>query len=193
MGTNSLGGDLLFIFMTILVMIIIIFILYMINTNIQFITLGERVVNGKAQIAAQVESRWDAVTNLIQATKKYAAYEAETLDTIVHQRTQISQTSSIDTIEQDDANLNNVMGRLLAIAESYPELKASSVYETTMKSINKYEDNVRHARMIYNDVVTKFNRLVKMFPSNIVASLFKFTEREYFEATETKHAMPEWE
>lgn len=193
MITNLLGGDVLFIFISIFVIFIIILILYMITTYNQFITLGERVVNAKAQIAAQVESRWDAVTNLIQATKKYAAYEAETLDKIVHQRTQISQASSIDTMEQDEASLNNVLGRLLAIAESYPELKASSVYETTMQSINKYEDNVRHARMIYNDVVTKFNRLVKMFPSNILASLFKFSEREYFEVTETKHAMPEWE
>lgn len=193
MITNSLGGDFLFIFISMLGFIIIILILYMISTYNRFITLGERVVNAKAQIAAQVESRWDAVTNLIQATKKYATYEAETLDKIVHQRTQISKASSVETMEKDEASLNNVLGRLLAIAESYPDLKASSVYETTMQSINKYEDNVRYARMIYNDVVTKFNRLVKMFPSNIVATLFKFSERAYFEATETKNVMPDWE
>lgn len=183
----------MFIFISIFIIIFIILIMYIITTYNQFISLGERVVNGKAQIAAQLESRWDAVTNLIAATKKYATYEAETLDHIVSQRVQISQSSSIEAIEQDDLNLNNVMGRLLAVAENYPELKASNVYETTMESINKYEDNVRHSRMIYNDVVTKFNRLVKMFPSNLVASLFRYTEKEYFEATETKHAMPNWE
>src|SRR5699024_9686482 len=122
-----------------------------------------------------------------------ATYEAETLDQIVSKRGQISQSSSIESMERDNLNLNNVMGRLFAVAEAYPELKASDVYETTMGSINKYEDNVRHARMIYNDVVTKFNRLVKMFPSNIVASVFQFTEKEYFEATETKQQMPSWD
>lgn len=179
--------------LSVLVIIFLILIFYMINTYNQFVSIGERVVNGKAQIATQIESRWDAVTNLIQATKEYATYEAETLDQIVNQRVQISQSSSIESMEQDDLNLNNVMGRLLAVAEAYPELKASDVYETTMESINKYEDNVRYARMIYNDVVTQFNRLVKMFPSNIVASVFKFTEKQYFEATETKHQMPSWE
>ncbi|MBO1003193.1 LemA family protein [Pseudogracilibacillus auburnensis] len=183
----------MFIFISIFMIIFIILIMYIIITYNQFISLGERVVNGKAQIAAQLESRWDAVTNLIAATKKYTNYEAETLDHIVSQRVQISQSSSIEAIEQDDMNLNHVMGRLLAVAENYPELKASTVYETTMESINKYEDNVRHSRMIYNDVVTKFNRLVKMFPSNLVASLFHYTEKEYFEATETKYGMPNWE
>src|SRR5699024_764206 len=82
--------------------------------------------------------------------------------------------------------------KLIAISENYPDLKASDVYKSTMKSINKFESNVRGSRMIYNDVLTKFNRLVKIFPSNIIASMFHFTEKEYFQVTETKQNLLEW-
>lgn len=167
--------------------------IYIITTYNKFISVGERVVNGKAQIAAQIESRWDAVTNLIEATKKYARYEAETLDKIVTKRVSVSQASSIEDLEQGDAQLNDLVGRILAISEAYPDLKANEVYKTTMESINDYENKVRHARMIYNDVVTRYNRLVKMFPSNLVANIFQFQAKEYFETREQKDAMPSWE
>jgi len=180
--------------LTILAIIfIIVFIFWLIKTYNTFITLAERVLNGKAQIATQIESRWDAVKSLIHATKKYAQYEVETLETVTEKRVNVGKDSSINELEQDESALNNVVGRLIAISENYPDLKASEVYKTTMDSIQKHEDNVRAARMIYNDVVTKFNRQLKMFPSNIVAKLFNFTEKEYFEGTETKQEMPSWE
>lgn len=168
-------------------------IIWIIITYNNFITLGERVTNGKAQIATQIESRWDAVKSLIQATKQYAQHEAKTLESVTEKRVSVGKNSSIEEIEKDDAQLNQTIGRLLAISESYPDLKASDVYQRSMASIEKFEDNVRGARMIYNDVVTKFNRLVKMFPSNMVAKMFHFTEREYFQGTESKQEMPSWD
>lgn len=158
-----------------------------------FIRLGERVTNGKAQIATQIESRWDAVSSLINATKQYSQYEIETLESIVEKRVNISANSSIEELEKGDTQLNNIVGRLIAISEDYPDLKASDVYQNTMNSINEYENNVRHSRMIYNDVVTRFNRFVKMFPSNLIASIFKFELRKYFQATESKEETPSWD
>src|SRR5699024_3140897 len=180
--------------LTILAIIfIIVFIFWLIKTYNTFITLAERVLNGKAQIATQIESRWDAVKSLIHATKKYAQYEVETLETVTEKRVNVGKDSSINELEQDESALNNVVGRLIAISENYPDLKASEVYQTTMDSIQQHEEYARGARMIYNDVFTKFNRQLKMFPSNIVAKLFNFTEKEYFQGTETKQEMPSWE
>lgn len=159
----------------------------------RFVTLAERVANGQAQIAAQIESRWDAVQNLISATKQYSKHESEVLESITEKRVGLDQNSSMKDIEENDTQLNNVVGRLIAISESYPDLKASEVYKTTMESVNEYENNVRHSRMIYNDVVTRFNRQVKQFPTNFIAKIFKFTEKEYFERTEAKAEMPSWE
>jgi len=158
-----------------------------------FVTLRERVYNGKAQIAAQIESRWDAVTNLISATKQYEAHEAGVLENITAQRSSIGRDSSMMDIEENDAQLNNIVGRLIAISEAYPELKASEVYKSTMESVNKFEDNVRHSRMIYNDVVTQFNRKLRQFPTNFIGSIFKFEAQPYFEQTEQKEEMPTWD
>src|SRR5699024_2944595 len=166
---------------------------YGILTYNSFVTLRERVFNGKAQIAAQIESRWDAITNLISATKQYEAHEAGVLENITAQRSSLGRDSSMDEIEENDAQLNNVVGRLIAISEAYPELKASEVYKSTMESVNKFEDNVRHSRMIYNDVVTQFNRKLRQFPTNIIAGIFKFEAQPYFEQTEQKGEMPTWD
>lgn len=181
------------LFLIIGIILFVILILWIIVTYNNFITLGERVTNGKAQIATQIESRWDAVESLIHATKNYSQHEAKTLEDVTAQRISVSENSSIDEMEKGEAQLNSVLGRLMAISENYPDLKASEVYKSTMKSINKFEEHVRNARMIYNDVVTKFNRQIKVFPSNIIAKLFNFTEREYFQGSDSKQEMPTWD
>lgn len=181
------------VFSIIAIILIIAIVIWVIATYNNFITLGERVTNGKAQIATQIESRWDAVESLISATKSYSQHEAKTLEDVTAKRINVGQNSSIDEIEKGEAQLNSVLGRLIAISENYPDLKASEVYQSTMQSINKFEEHVRSARMIYNDVVTRFNRQIKIFPSNIVAKLFNFTAREYFQGTDAKQEMPKWD
>lgn len=106
-----------------LVMIIIVGWVIMIYNR--FITLRERVANSRAQIATQIESRWDAVKNLISATKEYAKHENDVLAEITNKRASLSQNSSVKDIEENDSKLNQVVGRLLAISESYPDLKES--------------------------------------------------------------------
>lgn len=157
------------------------------------VTLRERVDNAKAQIATQIESRWDAIKSLIEATKQYSNHEAEVLESVTEKRASIGRSSSVSEMENAEREFNNVLGRLIAVSENYPDLKASGVYQSTMTSINKFEENVRNARMIYNDVVTRYNRKTKVFPSSIVAGMFNFEQREYFEGTETKQEMPSWE
>lgn len=173
--------------------IAVVLIAWIISTYNSLVTTNERVDNAKAQISTQIESRWDAVKTLIDATKQYSKHEAEVLEGVTEKRSLIGRNASIKDIENSQAELNGVIGRLIAVSESYPDLKASAVYENTMTSINKFEDYVRNARMIYNDTVTKYNRQIKMFPSSIIAGMFNFVERDYFEGTENKQDMPSWE
>ena len=177
----------------ILIVILVVVGFWVMNTYNSLITLRERVDNAKAQIATQIESRWDALKSLIEATKQYSKHEAEVLEGITEKRASIGKNSSISQMENAEQEFNGVLGRLIAVSESYPDLKASSVYQTTMASVNKYEDNVRNSRMIYNDVVTRFNRAIKMFPGSIIAGIFKFEGRDYFQGTDTKQDMPSWE
>lgn len=176
-----------------LVVLVAIVIFWAISIYNSLVTLRERVDNAKAQIATQIESRWDAIKSLIEATKKYSAHEAEVLESVTASRASIGRGSSIKDMEKDQSQLESVVGRLIAVSEAYPDLKASNVYQDTMASINKYEDNVRSSRMIYNDVVTRYNRMLQVFPSSIIAGMFNFSSREYFEGTETKQDMPSWE
>jgi|SRR5699024_4581773 len=176
-----------------LIAIIVILVLWGVSVYNSLVTLLERVNNAKAQIATQIESRWDALKSLIDATKKYSEHEATVLENVTEERASIGRGSSVSDIENDEAQFNNVLGRLIAVSEAYPDLKASQVYQNTMDNIDKYENNVRNSRMIYNDTVTRYNRKIRVFPSNIIAGIFNFREREYFEATESKQDMPGWD
>jgi LemA protein len=163
----------------------------MTNYN-SLVKLREMVKNSMANIAAQVESRWDAVSSLIEATKKYSEHEASLLRDITEKRTNIDRDASARDVERDDDAFSKALTRINAVAEAYPDLKASEVYKSTMNSINSYEENVRMSRMIYNDTVTKLNTKIQSFPSNIVASMFGFKQEEYFKNSSGKTDMPSW-
>lgn len=182
------GWKMLYIILGI-VAIIIICVIDMYNNLVR---LRENILNSKGQIAAQVQSRWDALTNLIKGTEIYQDYEKDALMDIVNSRNSVMKNSSIEEIEKDDKIFNSAMGRLLAVVENYPELKASNLFEKTMDSINDYENKVRHSRMIYNDTVTRYNRSIMVFPNSLIASSMGFKKEEYFENEAEKNEMPSW-
>lgn len=172
-----------------IVAVIIICVIAMYNNLVR---LRENILNSKGQIAAQVQSRWDALTSLIKGTEIYQDYEKDALMDIVNSRNSVMKNSSIEEIEKDDKIFKSAMGRLLAVVENYPELKASNLFEKTMDSINDYENKVRHSRMIYNDTVTRYNRSIMVFPNSLIASSMGFKKEEYFENEAEKNEMPSW-
>lgn len=174
----------------IILIILALVIIFAINTYNSLIKKDEMVANSMAQIAAQVESRWDALRNLMDATKHYSSFELEAFEKITQNRSSINKKSSPSEVEKDDQKFASAMGNFTAVAENYPDLKSSSLYKETMQAINKYEDNVRHARMIYNDTVTKFNRSIKSFPQNLFASVLGFSEKDYFQNDQAKKDAP---
>ena len=176
----------------IILIIVVLVVIWGIGQYNNLVRAREMVQNARGQIAAQMESRWDAVRTLIDGAKDYGAYEAETLSNVIAQRTGLTDNPDVADLEDDANKFQGLFNRLLGIVESYPDLKASGLYENAMNAVQKYEENVRHARMIYNDTVTKINRMVQVFPTNIVASLFGFEKEEYFQATEEKTQAPTW-
>src|SRR5699024_1355369 len=172
---KNIGG--LYMFLIFALLLIVVLIIWVISIYNQFIKAGERVLNAKAQIATQIESRWDGITTLLKATKNYEKHEVETLEKVTEKRIGESKESSVKQIEDEENQYHSEYERLKDNSKNYPELKAREVYRTTMTRIDKYENKVRHARMIYNDVVMKFNRLVRLFPSNFVAKMFHFEEK----------------
>lgn len=180
------------IFIIVIIVIIVALVGWGIGLYNKMIGQKEMVSNAMAQISAQVESRWDALTNLISATTKYQTHESETLTNIVQARAGVDRNSSVQDVEKDDAAFAQAMRTIDVVVEQYPDLKAAGVYQTTMASVNTYENNVRQARMVFNDTVTKFNRLIKTFPNSLVAGMTGFKEEDYFESSEEKQEMPQW-
>ena len=162
----------------IIVAVVAICLLYFVSTQRSLVNADELCKNALSQIEVQLNSRWDAVLALAKTAAQYAKHESETLVEVIQQR-RGEQVNSAEAVNEQTSALNQVMGRLIAIGEAYPDLKAASLYQEAMGGMKQYEENVRMSRMVYNDTATKMNRMVRQWPSSIVASLLHFEQREY--------------
>ncbi len=177
--------------MTIWVIVIaVVVVLWFISTQRRLVTLDENINNALSQIDVQLSSRWDALTALLDLTKGYAEHEYKTLSDVIKMRAPIGAKSTAADVNAQENMLTEAMGKIMAVAESYPELKANENYIKTMDSVNTYEETVRKARLVYNDCVTKLNRAVRMFPTSIVAAILNIASRDYLEGNEKKSDMP---
>ena len=172
---------------TIIVILAIICLGYFIATQRSLVNLDEMCKNALSQIEVQLNSRWDAILALAKTAAQYAKHESETLIEVI-QRRRGEKMDDPATVNAQMGELSQVMGRLIAIGEAYPDLKAASVYQEVMSGVNKYEENVRLSRMVYNDTATKMNRMVRQWPSSIVAGFLHFTKRAYLELDDAKKA-----
>ncbi|MBQ7180244.1 MAG: LemA family protein [Bacteroidaceae bacterium] len=167
----------------ILIIVAVIVIAYFVSTQRSLVNLDELCKNALSQIEVQLNSRWDAVLALAKMAAQYSKHESETLIKVIQQRRGEDINSPADVNEQQSA-LQQVMGRLIAIGEAYPELKAADLFKETQQGVKQYEENVRMSRMIYNDTATKMNRMVRQWPSSIVASMLHFEQKEYLKVDE---------
>ena len=178
--------------MTAIILIIVAFIVisYFISTQRSLVNLDELCKNALSQIEVQLNSRWDAVLALAKTAAQYAKHESETLIEVIQQR-RGEQVNTPEAVNEQTSALGQVMGRLIAIGEAYPELKAAGLYQEAMEGMKQYEENVRMSRMVYNDTATKMNRMVRQWPSSIVASVLHFVEKEYLKVdNEEKKSYP---
>lgn len=173
-----------------LIAVLAIIVFWLISAQRKLVAMDENINNAMSQIGVQLSSRWDALTALLDLTKGYAEHEYKTLSETIKMRSSITAKSSAADVNKQENVLTEAMGRIMAVAESYPELKANENYIKTMDNVNEYEKMVRQSRLIYNDSVTKLNRAIRMFPTSFAASLLHITSREYLEASEQKADMP---
>ncbi|MBQ9370218.1 MAG: LemA family protein [Clostridia bacterium] len=141
----------------------------------------EKVKNGWAQIDVQLRRRFDLIPNLVETVKGYATHEKEVLENVTMWRSRVAGAQT--PAESMDANngLSGALGRLLVTMEAYPELKANENFLKLQAELTEIENKIAFARQFYNDTVQKYNLLVKSFPTNIIASMFHFTEEKFFE------------
>ncbi len=175
----------------IIVALIIILILWLISTQRKLVALDENISNALSQIGVQLSARFDALTSLLELTQGYAEHESETLrETIAARRSVITPASTAAEVAAQENLITEALGKINMVAEQYPDLKANQNYMQTMSAVEKYEDSLRAARLIYNDSVTKLNRTVRMFPTSLVAGMLGFKMRDYLETEQEKNNRP---
>ncbi|HEY4716723.1 MAG TPA: LemA family protein [bacterium] len=160
--------------------------LWVIITYNGLISLKNQVLNGWKQIDVQLKRRHDLIPNLVNSVKGEMKFEKETLEKVIQARSQaLGATGVADTAKKEDV-LSNAIGKLLAVVENYPNLKASDNVKQLIEELTSTENKIGFARQFYNDIATKFNIKQQVFPSNIIASFFNFKNAELFEITVAK-------
>ncbi len=155
----------------------------------RLVALRNQVKNAWRQIEVQLKRRHDLIPNLVEAVKDYMGYEQETLRQVIEARSRAVKAKG-DQVMAEEQALSGALGRLFALMENYPELKANENVRGLMEELTSTENRIAFARQFYNDSVMALNNAVQSFPSNIIASLFRFQEARYFEVPETAFEAP---
>ncbi len=143
-----------------------------------------RVENSWSGIDVQLRRRYDLIPNLIETVKGYATHERELFDRVTQARTQAIQAGNVADQAQAETEITRSLGRLLAVAEAYPQLRANENFLALQEELTATESKIAFSRQFYNDQVMRFNTLIEQFPSLLVARLARFTPREFFETEE---------
>lgn len=157
----------------------------------RMVSARNQVDNGWAQIDVQLKRRHDLIPNLVQVVKDAMGYEQETLKAVIEARNAAQTAKGPAAISQAENALTVATGRLLALAEAYPDLKANTNIMQLQEELTATENKISFARQFYNDSVMAFNNALQIFPNNLIARQFAFTPREHFAVPETEKAVPQ--
>ena len=174
------------VFFGIIVALAVIIIGYFISTQRSLVSLDEMCKNALSQIEVQLNSRFDAVIALAKTAAQYAKHESETIIQTIEARGGHTSAATPAGINAQSDLLGQMMSRLNVVVEQYPELKASELYQNAQAGQTEYEENVRMSRMVYNDTATKMNRMVRQWPSSIVAQMLHFDVKDYLKVDNEK-------
>ena len=142
-------------------------------------------------IDVQLKKRYDLIPALVNTVKGYASHEKETLENVIKWRNMGVSANTVKDQENAEIGLSTVLGRLIALSENYPDLKANANFQELQKQLSEIENAIQLSRRYYNGVVRDFNITIESFPSNLVASSFAFSKRDYFELDKAQREAPE--
>ena len=164
-----------------LIAIIVVIVLLLIVLYNGMAGLRVRADGAWSDIDVQLKRRHDLIPNLVETVKGYAAHEKGTFENIARYRSAAMSATTVDEKAQAEGQLTQALRGLLAVAENYPELKASEQFTSLQSSLNQTEDAIQNSRRYYNAVVRDLNTKIATFPSNMIAGMFGFQPRQFFQ------------
>jgi LemA protein len=159
-------------------------VFYFIGIYNGFASLKVKIKEAWSQIDVQLKRRADLIPNLVETVKGYASHEKEVFENVTKARSALMSATTPKEAGEADVALTGALGRLFAIAEAYPELKAQEGFVNLQKELSDTEDKVAYSRQFFNSVVLQYNEKLAVFPSNLIGGMFGFTTEEFFEASE---------
>jgi len=165
----------------VLLLLLAVFVVVLYN---RLVRLRNRVENAWAQIEVQLRRRYDLIPNLVETVKGYASHERATFEEVTKARTAAQQARTVPEQAEAENFLTAAIGRLFAVAEDYPELRATENFQQLQAQLEDTEQKIAVSRQVYNDSVLTYDTALETVPTNIVGGLFNFEEKPYFEIEE---------
>jgi LemA protein len=156
-------------------------VLFVIGIYNSLVRTRNQVDNAWSQIDVQLKRRHDLIPNLVETAKGYMKHERETFEAITQARSQAVAAKSVPEAAQAEGRLADAISRFMLVVENYPELKANQNFLALQEELTSTENKIAFARQNYNDQVLSYNNQTQMFPSSVVAGMFGFTKRDFFE------------
>jgi LemA protein len=173
----------------ILGLIVLVAIIFIVIRN-SMIASRNRVDEAWSGIDVQLKRRHDLIPNLVETVKGYATHEQATFQKVTEARADAMQAGSVQATQQAEAKLSGALAEVRAVAEQYPDLRATENFQQLQRDLNEIEDEIQAARRIYNSNVQAYNTKIQIFPNSIVANSGGFTAREFFEIEDASDREP---
>ena len=165
----------------IIILVIVVFlVIFVIVKYNSLVTLRQKVKNAWSQIDVQLQRRFDLIPNLIETVKGYMEHESGILEKVSELRSSWANAKTLADKANLDNQLSETLKTIMAVAENYPDLKANQNFMALQQELTNTEDKISYSRQFYNDIVTKYDTELEVFPSNIVASIFGFKAEDLF-------------
>jgi len=170
--------------------VVVVLLLVVVGMYNRLVRLRNRAENSWAQVDVQLRRRHDLIPNLVESVKGYASHERATFEEVTKARTAAQGTKGVEEQAQAENVLTAAIGRLFAVAEAYPELRATENFQQLQAQLADVEQNIVVSRQVYNDTVLTYDNALETVPTNIVAGLFNFRPREYFQTEDATREAP---
>ncbi len=165
----------------IILVVVAVGVVFVIGMYNSLVRLRNQVKNAWSQIDVQLKRRHDLIPNLVETAKGYMKHERETLDSVTQARSRAVGAGTVGEKSSAEGALSGALGRFMLVVENYPDLKANQNFLALQEELTSTENRIGFARQNYNDQVLFYNNKIQMFPSNVVAGMFKFDQEEFFE------------
>lgn len=167
--------------LTIVLIAVVVLFGYIIFVYNSLIRSRNHVKEAWSDIDVQLKRRYDLIPNLVETVKGYASHEKQTFENVTQARADAMKAQTPEEHAKSEAKLTSLLGNLMAVAENYPELKASENFQLLQEELSDTENKIQASRRFYNSQVLTFNNKLEVFPTNIIGGMLKFTRQEFFE------------